>query len=107
MRSGVNKTPIPLFVLTAQFQKKREANAVTHQISGVPQEYRHLITGPEKKIWEISFAKELGKLSQGIREVKGTNIVIFIIKYQVPKYKKVKYGKIVCEVKPERGEGTH
>ena len=98
------KTPWPRYALTAQCPKTHEPNSVTHQISGVAQEYRHLIKGPERKIWEISFANELGKLAQGIRGVKGTTTVIFIIKDQVPKDKKVTYGKIVCEVKPEKEE---
>ena len=55
LRSRGKKTKFPLFALTAQFQKTHEANAVTHQISKVAQEYRHLIKVPEKKIWEISF----------------------------------------------------
>ena len=66
------------------------------------QEYRHLIKGPESRIWERSFANELGQLSQVIREVKGTNTVIFIPKSKFPKDKKVTYGKIVCEMKPEK-----
>ena len=61
-------------------KKKREANSVTHKISGLAQEYRHLIKGPEMKIWERSFANKLGKLAQGIREVKGTNTVMLIHK---------------------------
>ena len=46
----------------------------------------------------------MGKLAQFIRGLKGTNTVIFILKDQVPKYKKVTYGKILCEVKPEKKE---
>ena len=46
----------------------------------------------------------MGKLAQGIREVKWTNTVIFILKDQVPKDKKLTYGKIVCKVKPEKEE---
>ena len=57
--------------------------------------------GPERKIWEISLAKKLGQLAQGIRGVNETNTVIFILKYQVPKGKKT-YGKIVCKVKLEK-----
>ena len=82
--------------------KTHEANSVTHQISGVAQEYRHLIKGPESKIWERSFAKTLGQLSQDIRGVKETNTVMFVPKSQVPKDKKLTYGKMVCEVKPEK-----
>ena len=64
------------------------------------QEYRNLIKGSERKIWERSFANELGQLAQGIIEVKGINTVMFTPKYKFPKYKKVTYGKIVCEIKP-------
>ena len=68
------------------------------------QEYRHLIKGPERRIWDISFANELGNLDQGIREVKGKNTVMFIPKSKVSKDKKVTYGKIGCEMKPEKEE---
>ena len=46
----------------------------------------------------------MGKIPQGIREFKGTNTVMFIQKYKSPKDKKVTYGKIVCEMKPEKEE---
>ena len=76
-------------------KKIRQANSVIHQISGVAQEYRHLINVPERKIWKKYFAHELGQLTQAIREVKGTNTVMFIPKSKFPKDKKVTYGKIV------------
>ena len=88
LRSRGKKNPTPHFALTAQFKKVHEANAVNHKISGVSQEYRHLVKCPYRKIWERSFSNELGQLSQGIRMVKGTNTVIFIPKTQVPKDKK-------------------
>ena len=44
------------------------------------------------------------KQPQYIREVKGKNTVTFIPKYKFPKEKKVTYGKIVCEMKPENEE---
>ena len=50
------QNPIPNFALAAQFQQVREANSVTHQISGVAQEYRHLVKGTDRKIWERYFA---------------------------------------------------
>ena len=90
--------------MTSQFQKTYEANEVTHQISGVSQEHRYLIKCLESKFWGRSFANELGQLSQGIRGAKVTNIVLFILKDQVPKDKKVTYGKIVFKVKPEKKE---
>ena len=54
------------------------------------------------RIWEISFGNKLGQFAHGIREVKGTNTVMFIPKSKVPKEKKVTYGKIDCEMKPEK-----
>ena len=104
LRSRRNKLVQPRYALTAQGQTPRGENSVTHQVSGVAQEYRHLIKGPERKVWERSFANKLGQLSQGIREVKGTNTVIFILKPKVPKDKKVTYDKIVCEINPEKEE---
>ena len=102
--SKSKKTPITLSALTAQCRKTHEVNAVTHQIYGVDQEYRHLIKCPEKKIWERSFVNELKQLAQVIRGVKWKNAVIFILKAQVSKDQKVTYGKIVCEVKPKKEE---
>ena len=46
----------------------------------------------------------MGQLVLGIRGVKGINTVMFILKSQVPKDKKVTYGKIICKVKPEKEE---
>ena len=63
LRSRGKKNPNPIYALTAQIPKTHEANAVTHQISGVDQEYRHMSKGPERKFWERSFANELGQLA--------------------------------------------
>ena len=63
-----------------------------------------MIKRPERKVWEISFAKKSGQLAQGVRGIKGKNTVIFILKAQVTRDKKVTYGKIVYEVKPEKEE---
>ena len=49
----------------------------------------------------------MGQLAQGVSGIKGKNTVVFIPKYYVPKDKKVTYGKIVLEVKPEKEEKEH
>ena len=59
LRSSGKKNPILEFA-TAQFQKFHEANAVTHKTLGVPQEYRRMVKGPDRKIWVIYFPNELG-----------------------------------------------
>ena len=80
LRSRGNKNPRPRYALTSQCQITCEASSVTHQISEEAKEYRHLIKGPESKINERSFTNKLGHLDHGIREVKGTNTVMFIPK---------------------------
>ena len=48
--------------------------------------------------------KRIGAVSSRYLRGKGENVVLFILKAQVPKDKKVTYFKIVCEVKPEKEE---
>ena len=54
------------------------------------------------KVWETSFAIDIRRLSHGIRYVKGINIVVFIIKYQVLVRRSVTYGQIVVEYIPHK-----
>ena len=62
-------------------------------------EYRNLIKMEKHKIvWARSFANELGRLFQGIRDIKGTNTCTFIRKSQVPSGIHPTYGKIVCSI---------
>ena len=45
-------------------------------------EYKDLIRKDPttKKVWEKSYANELGRLSQGIRNIEGSNCIKFISK---------------------------
>ena len=43
-----------------------EANLVLNPLTGVLQEFRHLIKGPDKEIWIKSLANEIGRLAQGV-----------------------------------------
>ena len=88
LRSRGSKNTRPSYALTEKCQNPHESNSVTHKISGVAQEHRHLIKVPERKIWKRSFANGLEQLVQGIVGVKEKNTVMFIPKYQVPKEKK-------------------
>ena len=51
-----------------------------------------------------SYSNELGRLSQGIRNIPGTNTIKFIRKDQVPKGRKVTYGRIVVTYHPQKSE---
>ena len=71
-------------------------------------EYRHLIKKPEyKKEWRFSFGNEIGRLAQGMPgRNDGTNTLFFIHKHEVPpdRWKDVTYGRIVCNVRPQKAE---
>ena len=84
------------------------ANSVTDPITGQVQEYRHLIKGPDKAVWETSFANELGRLAQGVgsRDKKGTGTIFFIKREEVPQGRQVTYGRIVSSIRPQKTE-TH
>jgi hypothetical protein len=63
--------------------------AIIDDIPGNVLEYRHLIKSDKhKNIWQHSFAYELGRLFQGIRNIKGTNICFFIEKDKMPRHKR-------------------
>ena len=51
-----------------------------------------------------SFANELGRLAQGIRDIPGTNTINFIKFDDVPKGETVTYGHIVCTYRLQKDE---
>ena len=71
-------------------------------------EYRHLIKRPKyKDDWGYSFGNEIGRLAQGMPgRNNGTNTLFFIDRNEVPadRWKDVTYGKIVCNVRPQKEE---
>ena len=51
-----------------------------------------------------SFANELGRLAQGIRDIPGTDTIDFIPFSEVPEGETVTYGRIVCTFRPQKDE---
>lgn len=74
------------------------ANNIVHLITCAVEEYRHLIKGKSIIIWERSFSNEQRQLLQGIRDINCSNTIAVIPKIDIPKNKKVTYGKIVCPI---------
>jgi hypothetical protein len=71
--------------------------------------HRQLLRHPKyKESWAKSAANEFGWLAQGLKDsrVKGTDIIEFIRKDQVPNYrmKDVTYGSYNCDFKPSKEE---
>ena len=70
-------------------------------------EYRDLTKVPElRETWIKSLANEMGRLAQGIRDIKGTNTIYFIDKSEMPKdrLQQVTYARIVVGYKPDELE---
>ena len=83
------------------------AGAIVDEVSDRSLEYRDLIKDPKRAAtWQTSLGNELGRLSQGIRDIKGTNTIFFIPKSEIPKdrLKEVTYARIVVDYKPNKLE---
>ena len=80
------------------------ANPVLDKTTGKLLEYRDLIKGKDKIIWEKGMSNELGRLAQGVgtRMPHGTDTIKFIKFHDVPKNKKPTYARIVSELKPHK-----
>ena len=48
-----------------------------------------LINGSAKEIWLQALTNELGRLAQGVDNIKGTNTLQFVKKEDIPKTKKL------------------
>ena len=93
-------------VIAKNLQGHHQSNIVIDPTTGASLEYRHIIKGPTKSIWENSFANEIGRLAQGVgtRIPSGENTIFFIPKYKVPSVITVTYGRIVDEIRPQKAE---
>jgi len=83
------------------------AGAIIDDETGKSLEYRDLMKlDKHRKLWSISLANEIGRLAQGIRDIKGTDTFFFIRKSEIPRdrRKDVTYGRIVVSYRPQKAE---
>jgi hypothetical protein len=79
------------------------ANAIIHPATGKEMEYTALMKDPQlQPLWTRGFGNECGRLFQGIWDIAGTDTCFFIKLTNIPKYRKISYGKIVCDYKPHK-----
>ena len=81
--------------------------SVTDTDTGKSLEYRQLIKHPtQATTWIHSYANELGRLTQGIRDIPGTNTMFFIHKHEIPpsRLKDITYGRIVVNYRLQKTE---
>jgi hypothetical protein len=80
-------------------------NSVIHPVNGKDMQYKDLMKDPIfGPLFEIGLSNELGRICQGICDVAGTNIAFFIDLHNIPKDRKITYGKLVCDFKPNKTE---
>jgi hypothetical protein len=79
------------------------ANAVVHSVTGKEMEYTALMKDPSlQPLWKRGFGNKIGCLFQGIRDIPGTDTCFFVELTNIPKNRKITYGKIVCDYKPHK-----
>jgi hypothetical protein len=61
-------------------------------------EYMALMKDPRlQSLWKRGFGNKVGRLFQVIREIPGTNTCFFIKLTNIPKYRQITDGKLVCD----------
>ena len=84
------------------------ASHVYHPDTGAICKYKQLakgeIPGQPKQRWVRGFSNEFGRLANGVgkRMPSGTKTIRFINKKQIPRGKKVTYGNIICDIRPQK-----
>jgi hypothetical protein len=87
------------------WSQRHHANAVIHPVTGKEMEYSALMKDSRlQPLWTRGFGNECGRLFQGIRGIPGTDTCFFIDLKNIPKDRKITYGKIVCDYKPHKQE---
>jgi hypothetical protein len=87
------------------WSRQQLAIAVIHPVTGKEMEYSALMKDPRlQPLWTQGFGNECGRLFQGIRDTVGTDMCFFINITNIPKDRKITYGKIVCDDKPHKKE---
>ena len=89
--------------MNAKFPDENFAGAILDDKTVKSLEFRHLINiNKYRSIWMKSFANELSRLAQVIRDISGTDTIKFIPYYDVPVQTTVTYGQTVCTYRPQK-----
>ena len=70
-------------------------NAVLNPVTGKEIQYKEITKHPDLgPLYKIGMGKKLGRLFQGIRDIKGTNTYFFIDLVDIPKDRKITYENL-------------
>jgi hypothetical protein len=101
----MDTTHVAIALGNNHWSRQHLANAVIHLVTGKEMEYSALMKDPRlQPLWTRGFGNECGRLFQGIRDIPGTDTCFFIKLTNTPNNRKITYGKIVCDYKPQKKE---
>jgi hypothetical protein len=93
---GMDTTHMAIALGANHWSQQHHANAFIHPVTGKEMEYMALMKDPRlQPLWQRGFGNECGHLFQGIRDIPGTDTCFFIKLTNIPKDRKITYGKIV------------
>jgi hypothetical protein len=102
---GMETANMAIALGNSHWSQKDQANAVVHPITGKEMEYMALMKDPSlRPLWKRGFGNKVGRLFQGIRDISETDTCFFVELTNIPKYRQITYGKIVCDYKPNKKE---
>jgi hypothetical protein len=102
---GMDTAHMAIALRNNHWYQQPQAKAVIHPVTGKEMEYAALMKDPRlQPLWKRGFGNECGRLFQGIWDIPGTDTCLFIKLTNIPNYRKITYGKIVCDYKPHKKE---
>jgi hypothetical protein len=102
---GMDTAHMAIALGNDHWSQQHLANAVIHPVTGKEMEYMAFMKDPRlQPLWTWGFGNECGRLFQGIRDIPGTDTCFFIKLTNIPKDRKITYGKIFCDYKPHKKE---
>jgi hypothetical protein len=102
---GMDTAHMAIAIGNNHWPQRHHANTVIHPVTGKEMEYSALLKDPHlQPLWTRGFGNECGRLFQDIRDIPGTDTCFFIELKNIPKDRKITYGKIVCDYKPHKQE---
>jgi hypothetical protein len=83
---------------TNNWSQQHLANAVVHPFTFKQMEYMALMNDPDlQPLWKRGFSNGTGRLFQGMHNIPGTDTCFFVELTNIPKGRKITYGKIICD----------
>jgi hypothetical protein len=102
---GMDTAHMAIALGNNHWSQRHQANSVIHPVTGKEMEYSALMKDPRlQPLWARGSGNKCGRLFQDIRDIPGTDTCFFVDLKNIPKDRKITYGKIVCDYKPHKQE---